>query len=361
MPEHKKKRSRSRSRSSDRRHKRRKVDQMQLQLDNLTKAVEGLVRAQNNQPQALPPNNGAQLPNIEVSNTKIADNKEDKENIPEAANTNSETNMRDDLKGPATDFSLDATDKDNILKVLGVDLNESKFKKVKFHAELKNTWSKWVKQGLPEKNKTEILESYNRKGDLFTEAPKVNLEILPLLSDVAKKRDQHFSETQNCIGSALIALGGAISMLIDPPDDGLDEDIFTDYLSQAGQLLTDVFFQQSVARKSFITPQLNKSIKPAVEAMISDEWLYGNDLKDKVKDVKEIAKACEQIKEKPQPKTIMRSQVQGNSRYPSTNSRQTGYHQKSRKFLFKKRSNQGASSSSAKMSSRTTTQSSSKK
>ncbi|XP_063984940.1 uncharacterized protein LOC135166543 [Diachasmimorpha longicaudata] len=268
MPEYKKKRSRSRSRSSDRRQKKRKVDQMQLQLDNLTKAVEGLVRAQNNQPQALPPYNGAQLPNIEVLNTEIADNKEDKENIPEVtASTNSETNMRDDLKGPATDFSLDATDKDNILKVSGVDVNESKSKKVKFHAKLKNTWSKWVKQGLPEKNKSEILESYNRKGDLFTEAPK---------------RDQPFSETQNCIGSALIALGGAISMLIDPPGDGLDEDIFTDYLSQAGQLLTDVFFQQSLARKSFITPQLNKSIKPAVEAMISDEWHYGNDLKDKI-------------------------------------------------------------------------------
>ena len=182
-------------------------------------------------------------------------------------------------KEPLTDDNPEeSTLRDNVLRALGVDLNESKFKEVKYHPELKNTWSKWMKQGLPEKNKKEILELYNRKGELFTEAPKVNLEIIPLLSEIAKKRDQHFLETQNCVGTALAALGAAVSMLVNPPEEGLDEDVFTDYLSHAGQILTDVFYQQSVARKSFITPQLNKNIKPTVEAMISDEWLYGNNL-----------------------------------------------------------------------------------
>lgn len=98
-----------------------------------------------------------------------------------------------------------------------------------------------MKQGLPEKNKLEIMELYNRKGDLYTQAPKMNLEIVPLLTEVAKKRDQHFLETQNCVGTALAALGAAVSMLIDPPEEGLDEDIFTDYLSHAGQILIEVF------------------------------------------------------------------------------------------------------------------------
>ncbi|XP_067204178.1 uncharacterized protein [Linepithema humile] len=172
-------------------------------------------------------------------------------------------------------------EKDSALKVLGMDPKDSKFKQVKYHPELKNTWLKWKNEGLPEKNKKEILESYNRKGDLYMEAPQLNLEIIPLLTEVAKKRDQHFTDTQNCVGTAIAALGAAVSMLLDPPEEGLDEDIFTDYISHAGQILTDVFHQQSIARKSFITPQLNKSIKPVVDTMFSDDWLYGDNLKEK--------------------------------------------------------------------------------
>ncbi|XP_029673051.1 uncharacterized protein LOC115241428 [Formica exsecta] len=125
-------------------------------------------------------------------------------------------------------------------------------------------------------------------------------------------------------------------MLIDLPEEGLDEDIFTDYLSHAGQILTDVFHQQSVARKSFVTPQLNKNIKPTVDAMISDEWLYGNNLKEKVKDAKEIEKACAEIKDKVQQKYSSKSN-RGNSKYPPANYRQVGYQQKRRQFRFKRR------------------------
>lgn len=62
----------------------------------------------------------------------------------------------------------------------------------------------------------------------------MNLEILPLLSDVAKKRDQHFLDTQKCVGTIVWALGAAVSILIDPPKDSLDENIFTDYINHAG-------------------------------------------------------------------------------------------------------------------------------
>lgn len=122
----------------------------------------------------------------------------------------------------------------NVLKVLGVNLDESRCKNVRYNPELKSTWSKWIKEGLLEKNRKEILEFYNRKGELYTEAPKVNLEIIPLLSDIAKKRAQHFLDTQNCVGIALVALGAAVSMLVDPPEECMDEHIFADYLSYTG-------------------------------------------------------------------------------------------------------------------------------
>lgn len=100
---------------------------------------------------------------------------------------------------------------------------------------------------------------------------KVNLEIVTLLTDIAKKRDKHFFETQNYVGTAIVALGAVVSMLLDSNEEGLDKKMFNDYLSHAGRILTDVFHQQSAARKSFITLQLHKSIKPTVDAMISHE------------------------------------------------------------------------------------------
>lgn len=49
-----------------------------------------------------------------------------------------------------------------------------------------------MREGLPDKNKSQILEIYPRKGEFYTEAPKINTEILLIVTDIGKKRDQHF-------------------------------------------------------------------------------------------------------------------------------------------------------------------------
>lgn len=218
----------------------------------------------------------------------------------------------------------------------------------------------WKNKGLPDKNKKEILELYNRKSEFFTEAPKINLEILPLLSDISKKRDEHFCETQNCVGTALSAIGAAVSMIIDTSGNDLDEDLLTDYITHAGQILTDVFFQNSVARKSFITPQLSKSVKPIADSILSDNWLYGENLKEKVKDVKEIEKTCAEIKDKPAQK-LFKPRDQGNFKYPPASYRQVGQQQQKRRPLKFKTRIYKAPQSYSKTSSRTTSQSTSKK
>lgn len=68
-----------------------------------------------------------------------------------------------------------------------------------------------MRDGLSEKKRSQILETYLRKEGLYTEAPKVNTGIIPILTDIAKKRDNHFVDTQNCVRTAILALGVAIS------------------------------------------------------------------------------------------------------------------------------------------------------
>lgn len=89
-------------------------------------------------------------------------------------------------------------------------------------------------------------------------------------------------DTQNCVGTAISALGAAISMMLEALEEGLDQEKFSDHLSHVGQLLTEIFHhlnQHSIARKSFITPLLNKSLKPTLNTRTADEWLYSKNSK----------------------------------------------------------------------------------
>ncbi|CAG5100742.1 Protein of unknown function [Cotesia congregata] len=344
--------SRSRSRERRKRHRDEKIDELENRVINLTKVVTVLVNIQKEQLASKNP----QQENSLAKDNNDPDNKENTDKTDSPVET---VTLSDEANGKIDPTTEAESSRDDILKILGFDAKDSTFKDVKHHPELKETWLEWKKKGLPEKNKKEILQSYNRKGEFYTEAPKINLEVVPLLSEIAKKRDQHFLETQNCVGTAISALGAAVSLLLDLPKEGLDEDLFTTYISHAGQILTDVFFQQTEARKSFITPQLNKNIKPVVDSMISNEWLYGDKLKESVKDAKEIEKACADIKEKTPLKSSQKFQSSGNSKYPPATYRPVG--QQQRRFMkFKPKSNKTQRTSS-KTAMRSTSHSSSRK
>lgn len=239
-----------------------------------------------------------------------------------------------------------------MLDILGEDPSSTKEIAVEFHPELKVRWEKWLREGFPEEDKKTILGKYPRKGELFVEAPKVNLEIVSVLTDIAKKRDGHFVDTQNAVGSALSALGAAISMILNEPEDEIDSETLITYLCDAGKLMTDIFHEHSVARKSFITPLLSKSVKPTVDATKPDEWLYGTKFAEQVKEAKTIEKACANIKapDKTSKNFSKKSKDQENFKTPPAGYRQVGQYRRRPTIRFKPRNvryNQGTSKTSS--------------
>lgn len=196
---------------------------------------------------------------------------------------------------------------------------------------------KWMQEGFPEENKKVILQKYPKKQHLYTEALKINLEIASIMSEVAIKRDQHFLESQNCVGSAISALAAAMSMILEDPEDGIDQEVLTKYLCDVGKLLTDVFHQQSVARKSFITPLLNEAVKPTIEAIKSDEWLYGKKFAEQVKEVQAIGKACATLKAPDKSSKVLtqKPRVQRNLKYPPVRYKQVGGYPRRSTIRFK--------------------------
>ncbi|XP_063991174.1 uncharacterized protein LOC135169804 [Diachasmimorpha longicaudata] len=155
-----------------------------------------------------------------------------------------------------------------LLDILGEDPSKPKEVPITFNAAIKVRMEKWLQEGLQE-------------------------DVKKTLSEIAKKRDVHFVNSQNSAGSALSALGAAMSMVVDNPEDGIDQELLVSYLWDASKLMCDVFHQFSVARRSFITPLLNKSVKPTVEATKPDEWLYDEKFADQQGTGKRQTPTCE--------------------------------------------------------------------
>ncbi|XP_011865448.1 PREDICTED: uncharacterized protein LOC105560706 [Vollenhovia emeryi] len=316
-----KKRKRSRSLSRDRHKKERRtekqIQEMQNQITNLTNTVKQFI--ENSGKISLPTTSQADI----LSHSGI-----DKSDEISVQDTTGKPDQSPNSSPITTEEqSNEDTNREEIKKLLGIDPNDSKQLKLNFHEELRNTWTKWMKDGLPEAKKKQILELYSRKEEFYTEAPKLNTDIIPALTDIAKKRDEHFVNTQNCVGTAISALGAAISMILETPEEGIDQEKFSDLLCHAGQLLTEIFHEHSIARKSFITPLLNKSLKPTLDTTVSDEWLYSEKFRDLVKEAKTIEKAVGGLKhlEKTQ-KSQLTPRRQGNWRTPPANWRQFREH-----------------------------------
>ncbi|XP_039306068.1 uncharacterized protein LOC120357976 [Solenopsis invicta] len=339
-----KKRKHSRSRSRDRHRNRDRSDErlqkMQIQLDNLTSQLQILSQAQ-----------------IPTHQEIRGEEKEgNKENVPNLANKAIELGA--DTPTP-NDIS---TVPKEMLDILGEDPSSTKEITVDFHPELKIRWEKWLREGFPDDDKKPILEKYPRKGELLVEAPKVNLEIVPVMTDIAKKRDGHFIDTQNTVGSALSALGATISMILNEPEDGIDSETLITYLCDAGKLMTDVFHKHSVARRSFITPLLSKSVKPTIDATKPNEWLYGTKFAEQVKEAKTIEKACTNIKAPDKSSKIFdkKPKYQENFKTPSAKYKQVGQYQRHPTIRFRSRNTQ-SNQRTSKTSSRSKSQTSTKK
>lgn len=222
------------------------------------------------------------------------------------------------MSSDATSLPMDC----DLVQFLGEDSSIKNHNSIKVNGELKLRWEKWMQIGYPEEEKVKLLNSNPRTENLYTEAPKLNPEINSILNEYAIKRDKHLAETQNCVGSAISTLAGAISMILDNQEDDIDKNVLLKYLCDTGKLLTDIFFHQSASRRSCINPLLNKSIKSTIDKSVADEWLYGKNFAENIKEAKELEKASSSIK------LTTSKRNPGNSKYPPAKYNQVGYQNK---------------------------------
>ncbi|CAD6216741.1 GSCOCG00011357001-RA-CDS, partial [Cotesia congregata] len=130
------------------------------------------------------------------------------------------------------------------------------------HSSVTARWKKYLSDGLTKEVKDSLLKKYPRKGKLSIEPPILNDEVAVNLKESALKTDKYF-------------------------------------FWNAAKLLIEIHRSQTVARKACILPTLSKQWATALEKRVTDDYLFGEKLVDKVKEIKAISKVGEKMKSAP--------------------------------------------------------------
>lgn len=190
--------------------------------------------------------------------------------------------------------------------MLGEDPQKSKALDITLHESVKLHWNYWITHGIEKKVKEELTEKYARSTEF--DAPKLNAEISAILTEATIKRDRYMLENQKLAGSALTAIGSALTMIMS--EEEVDKLTFVQRLNEAAKLIIEIHHNQSVSRKTFIYPGVKKQFQNMLKETKSDNLLFGNNLADKIKDSKNIEKLSQNVKNQTVPKATTQYQGQ---------------------------------------------------
>lgn len=186
---------------------------------------------------------------------------------------------------------------EEIVKFLGDNPKVSKAIEPKLHKDISDRLEGWITDGLPKEDQEKLNKKYSRPE--FLEAPKLNPEVEPAMLEAAIKKDKHFLECQNIIGSAIASVGSALSLILLEDEEGIDELLIIERLSDTIRFLADLFQKQTVCRRAFILPGLKPKLKAALENTNSESFLFGKELSEKIKQVGVMKKMAKALKEQP--------------------------------------------------------------
>lgn len=183
----------------------------------------------------------------------------------------------------------------DILNLLGEDPTNKKTHGIILHKDIAPRWAHILTNGLAKDTQADLVKQYSPPENCASmSAPKLNPEIKAALSDLNVKQDQYSQGKQNQLGSGLAALGQVLnwalrSKNIVPPDT-------IKALSDAGRLICDSHYRESLSRRYAVSNALNRNIRDTVKNTKIDENLFGSNLSDHIKSSKAITKTASEMK-----------------------------------------------------------------
>ncbi|XP_063385762.1 uncharacterized protein LOC134671841 [Cydia fagiglandana] len=219
---------------------------------------------------------------------------------------------------------------DNILALLGDAPEEVAFGP-NLLGQVASRWQDIIKKGMNKDDRDKIMKKYPAPDNCkIIGAPKMNLEAQVAAGETLVHRDKAIEMKQNEVSCALTAIGLALNKLCLVP--GNEEVIM--FLSDSARLLCDYQHRESQLRKMFIISGLeNKTARDTLRDCEVDQWLFGENLAEKLKASKAIEQSSKDLKNTKRPKKIQPSNLNfkgptNNTHKPRARGHQKQYHRK---------------------------------
>jgi len=161
-------------------------------------------------------------------------------------------------------------------------------------------WRDLSRKGLAVDQRNLLLQKYAPpEAVAFLKSPTLNQECsVALKGNSILKRDDYARKNQDQVGTALCALGEAISSFLKPEVQatlGPEARSAVSIVNDGAKILADLFFRLSLSRRALITPALNLLAKNTVDAIPVDEFLFGSSFGESLKKATSMEKASKDI------------------------------------------------------------------
>ena len=209
-------------------------------------------------------------------------------------------------------------------EAFGVDPTEKDTIDVPIDDRLKKTWTHWIRKGQTEQSLEALLSIFETPE--FLKTPELNSEVDVLLVEkglqMVRTRDKYCRAEQDLTSAAIVSSAAVIAAIMEgikSMEDGIGYKLIR-LMQDVVKILTHLFYEQSEARKSYILPSIeDKKYKALLENQESDLMLFGSNLPEKMKTLKNAISSAKEIAKPPpakKPKVDFLSQV---GQHPSRN------------------------------------------
>lgn len=182
------------------------------------------------------------------------------------------------------------------LCALGDKIDEVPTYGEKIHPVLAERWQPLLRSGMTRDVKEKLLKEYAIPENCkLLRAPSLNPQLLRPLTDATKGRDKKMEAAQQQLGLGMTAINRAMTILLTEEDKQSKVQAIK-ILSDGVRILSDLHFNETQARIKLITPSLDKTFLDTVQNVERDEFLFGSQLADKIKDSIAVEKQGWQIK-----------------------------------------------------------------
>lgn len=184
----------------------------------------------------------------------------------------------------------------SFLNIMGKRVVEDRALGPPIYKDIAVRWEDILKKGLPEEEKVMLVKKHPPPSNcVVIDPPKLNEEVKAVLDDAKIKRDARLIGKQQKITTCLAILGQCSADVI---RGNLETLSLLERLSEAGRLLADLQRDESLTRKSLVIANISSAFKDTLESAHVDEWLFGNDLADRLKTAKTLERSTQELKAK---------------------------------------------------------------